>query len=203
MDRFEPLSIEQQTPELKIKRTKMNKRSAKKRKAVSGITKKDRMELKIFEKKIIALNKKMNEQIKNKKSCKKQPLLKTLANAKKLGLTKRKRKGRKQPESTTVPVPEESIQEPVPEESVQEPIQEEPQPSVEPSNSTEEGEPKPTMIDSVTEGVTSAASSVSEAAESAAESVGLVKPAEDGEEKKEGGRPRKGKGKGKNSKHRR
>ena len=196
MDRFEPL----QPSELKITKAKLNKKTAKKRKTVSGITKKDRLVLKMFEKKVIALNKKMNEQIKNKKSCKKQSLEKTLAKAKKLGLTKRKRKARKQPtkEEEVVPVP---VPVPVPTlEQEPEVVKEEPQTSVESPDRNEAStveESNPSVISSVTDSVSTAASSVSSAAESAAESIGLVTPAGNTEGAKEGGK------RGKNGKRRR
>jgi len=189
MDRFEPLtlSIEQQPSELKINNSKLNKRGTKKRKA--GVTKKDKLSLKRWENKIIALNKKLNEQIKKRKSCKKQPLEKTLANAKNLRLTKRKRKARKQSvEEEVVPEPEiypNQVQEPevVQEDELQTPVESSvEQPEVE----------KPNVLSSVTD-------SVSSAAESAAESIGLVKPKEE-EEKKEGGRQTRMGKKGKNSK---
>lgn len=198
MNRFEPFEFDQKP--LIIKKAKVN-RTAKKRKVVSGITKKDRMDLKKFEKKVIALNKKMNEQIKNKKSCKKQPLSETLEKAKKIRLSAKKRKAKKvktdepNPDSTSAPVP---VPLPVPEveESVASPEPEVPS-AVDETSSTEEQQSSPESVPSSTEidvDESPAASPeedksvFSKVADSVKSAVGL------GEEEKTGGRRyRKGK----------
>lgn len=217
MDKLEPLEFDRQPLEMKLKK-RSSKRTMKKHKLVSGITKKDRMDLKKWEKKIIALNKKINEQIKNKKSCKKQPLAVTFEKAKRMKLSRKKRGARKPKatadgvaaaatgavaaaeetpvqEETPTPTPTENtpVENSTPEESKEEKSESEESPASAPEPAPEPNESTPKEETPKEEESGSVLSSVTEGVKSAAESVGLTSKPE--EEKTVGGRAKKGKGK--------
>ena len=213
--------IEDRQYDFNYMKAKTSKKRKPKNLKETGITKKDRLILKKWREKIVELNKKINEKIKNRKNCKRQSLAETLANFKKMRLSmKRRHKAKKQmnepvspSESPSEPAsPSESSPEPVsPSESSPEPVSapesvkeesasapESPSESVKEESPSEESSQSNGVISTVTEGVKSAASTVSNAAENAAESIGLVKtPENNSEEKKGGRRSRKNKGKGK------
>jgi hypothetical protein len=200
MDKVNPLDLNDELLEMDLNNRLHKKRSVKKRKLLSGITKKDRMDVNKLLNKLIALNKKINNKIKNKKSCKKQPLSVTFEKSNKLKLSTKKRKARKMKEgdvaASAMPIEPSSpsVENNTPSESI--PKEEKPVESTEsPENTTSsESTPKEEKSDSLF-------SSVSKGVESAAESVGLTsKPAGEGEVKKEGGRRQSKKGKGKKSK---
>jgi hypothetical protein len=222
MDKVNPLDLNDELLEMDLNNRLHKKRSVKKRKLLSGITKKDRMDVNKLLNKLIALNKKINNKIKNKKSCKKQPLSVTFEKSNKLKLSTKKRKARKMKEgdvaASAMPIEPSSpsVENNTPSESI--PKEEKPVESTEsPENTTSsESTPKeenPVESTESPENTTSSEStpkeeksdslfsSVSKGVESAAESVGLTsKPAGEGEVKKEGGRRQSKKGKGKKSK---
>jgi len=222
MDKLEPLEFDRQPLEMKLKK-RSSKRTMKKHKLVSGITKKDRMDLKKWEKKIIALNKKINEQIKNKKSCRKQPLAVTFEKAKRMKLSRKKRGARK-PKATAdgvaaaatgaatgavadavadaaeetpvqeeTPTPTPTENTPVENSTPEESKEEKSESEESPASAPEPNESTPKEETPKEEESGSVLSSVTEGVKSAAESVGLTSKPE--EEKTVGGRAKKGKGK--------
>lgn len=115
MNRFENLELD--STEFKIIREQSKKRRRRPQKAHHTISKREKAALKKWEMEIIKEYEKANEKIKRKKSCKKQPLIKTLYAIKKPKTSRRKRRSSKtgteeksessqEPVAVPVPVPE-------------------------------------------------------------------------------------------------
>jgi hypothetical protein len=104
MNRFETVDMDMDDTEFKIIREQSKKRRRGHKKAQYTISKREKAALKKWEMEIIKEYEKANEKIKRKKSCKKQPLIKTLYAIKKPKTSRRKRRSSKakteeQPES--------------------------------------------------------------------------------------------------------
>ena len=107
MDRYEDLDLDD--TEFRIIREHSRKQRRRPKKAHHTISKRERAALKKWEMEIIKEYEKANEKIKRKKSCKKQPLIKTLYAIKKPKTSRRKRRSSK----TATEEKSESSQEPV------------------------------------------------------------------------------------------
>lgn len=220
MNSFEPYKkTYEESPEFKTLTPKKSRRS--KPKMNSRTSKKNRMLLRKWENKIIELNNKINEHIKNQEKCKKQSLEKTLESVEKIKIRRRSnkknkkaknpKKNKSQPNFSFFGNQEQKEEAPVKEQEpaantmveypVQEPAQtlEEP-PSQEPTNTSTNTEQQEPMNQPVTPANESSAdnkqntgiiSSVTDAAKSAAESVGLSTPSEPQQKKVEGGKTKK------------
>jgi len=214
MDDFNP------NPELKVTKAMMNDRPTRKNRKhkKKNMSQKDKTAIKNLVKKLVAIERKLNAKIKNKKGCKETSIKEIVKSRKLSNIARRKRRGSKKKKKTgsdiappvseqpsqvdTVPVYSNDNESQTEQPAVEpEPVNSTPETEVaeEPQSITPTEEPEKPKENSVLESVENSMSSVASA-------VGLGSNSAESEKKKEenkpptGGRRRSKKGKGKGKK---